>query len=155
MTVVGNHAAVQEVPSRREQIELRAEPGLHSSGNDAYRIITDPVELYKHLGAILKENGSETPPPGTIAVVEFDEHGQVVAYQMIQMAVFMEGLWARDKRAHLRRLWNLAHDYLMNVGATGVMTFARNDNDTGRRIGKAAERMGCEKLPVDVYRRMF
>jgi hypothetical protein len=155
MTVVGNHAAVQEVLSSREQNVFRAEHGLHSSGNDAYRIITDPVELQKYLGAILKENGSEPPSPGTIAVVEFDEHGQVVAYQLIKMAVFLEGLWARNKGAHLRSLWNLAHDYLLEIGATGVLTLARNDNETGRRIGKAAERMGCAKLPVDVYRRMF
>jgi hypothetical protein len=126
------------------------------SARSSYRILAEQDELNQHLLPVLKANGSEIPTPGAyFAVVEFDDAGEVIAYQMIQRAVFLEGMWARDKTAHFRSIWNIAHDFLRENHATGVMTFARNDTKLGLRIGRVAERMGCEKMPLSVYRRMF
>jgi hypothetical protein len=102
---------------------------------------------------VLRTNGSEIPAPGCyIAAVEFDEAGEVVAYQLLQNAVFLEGLWARDHSAHLLNLYKMATKYAAEtLGASGVLTMTRND-ETGNRIGRLAERLGLNKMNWNIYR---
>ena len=118
-----------------------------------YALLTDQAELDKHILPVLRTNGSEIPAPGCyIAAVEFDESGAVVAYQLLQNAVFLEGLWARDHSAHLLRLYKMATGYAAEtLGASGVLTMTRND-ETGNRIGRLAERLGLKKMNWNVYR---
>lgn len=138
-----------------EQIGVKPEP-TRCAGEVRYKILREQEELDKHILPILKANGSEIPAPGGyIAFVEFDDSGEVTAYQLLQQAVFLEGMWSRYRGAHFRTLWNMAHQFLLDNNATGVMTFARNDTEQGKHIGRVAELMGCEKMPVDVYRRIF
>ena len=118
-----------------------------------YALLTDQAELDKHILPVLRTNGSEIPAPGCyIAAVEFDEAGEVVAYQLLQNAVFLEGLWARDHSAHLLNLYKMATGYAAEtLGASGVLTMTRND-ETGNRIGRLAERLGLKKMNWNVYR---
>lgn len=118
-----------------------------------YKLLTDTDELDAVLRPVLEQNGSEIPAKGTyIAAVEFDEAGQVVAYQMLQSAVFLEGLWSRDNSAHLLRLHNMVSDHAAQLGAKGALTMTRND-ETGNRIGRLAERLGYKRMNWNIYRR--
>lgn len=119
-----------------------------------YRMLTEQTEIDALLVPILEKNGSEIPTAGCyIAAVQFDDEGSVVAYQMLQNAVFLEGMWARDHSANLRSLYNMATHYAVsNLGAEPAMTMTRNDA-TGQRIGKLAERLGFEKMNWNVFRR--
>jgi len=117
-----------------------------------YAILTEQDDLDTHLLPIFKSNGSEIPTPGAyVAAVEFDELGAVVAYQLAQNAVFLEGLWARDSSAHLLRLFHTIRNHLKDVGATGLMTLTKQD-ETGDRIGALAERLGLRKMNWNVFR---
>ena len=120
----------------------------------SYRVLTDPDEVQRVVVPVLERNGYEVPPKGcAIAAVEFDEQGEVVAFQMLQNAIFAEGLWARDGSAHLRTLGHMVIDYAEKaLGVQRMMTMARQD-EQGERIGRYAERMGFELMPVRVYRR--
>lgn len=119
-----------------------------------YRMLITPEELELHLVPILKRNGSEIPPSGCyIAAVEFNEAGEVVAYQMAQNALFLEGLWARDHSAHLLPLYRLVTDYLVNtLKAERYLTLTRQD-EQGNRIGRLAERLGFERMNWNIFRR--
>jgi hypothetical protein len=118
------------------------------------RMLTDPTELETYLGPVLATNGSEIPAPGCyIAAVEFDECGQVVGYQMLQNAIFLEGLWARDHSAHLRSLYNLAVKYAAEtMGVKHIMTMTRTD-EGGQRIGRLAQALGFIKQDWNIFRR--
>lgn len=119
-----------------------------------YRMLTTQAELDEHLKPILESNGSEIPDSGCyIAAVEFDEEGHVAAYQMIQQAIFLEGLWARDHSAHLRSLYNMAVEYARGVlGASHLMTMTRNDV-SGNRVGKVVEGLGFKRMNWNIFRR--
>lgn len=119
-----------------------------------YRVVTDPDELEKILKPVFAINGSEIPAKGNyIAAVEFDEDGSVIAYQMLQTAVFLEGLWSRDNSSHLLRLHNMISEHAAKVlGVKGAMTMTRND-ETGNRIGRLAEKLGFKKMNWNIYRR--
>lgn len=119
-----------------------------------FEMMIDPAELEKKLLPILLRNGSEIPAPGCyIAAVEFDEAGEVVAYQMLQNAIFLEGLWARDTSTNMRRLHRVASGYAVNVlGVKTLMTMTRNDA-TGNRIGRIAEKLGFERMNWNIFRR--
>jgi hypothetical protein len=117
-------------------------------------MLTDQQELEKVLTPILRENGSEIPAPGCyVAAVEFDEAGQVVAYQIIQNAIFFEGLWARDHSAHLHSVFNMAIDFAENtLGAKNPLTLTRND-EQGNRIGRLIRRFGFKQKDWNIHRR--
>ena len=119
-----------------------------------YKILESQAELDTHLLPILKQNGSEIPKPGCyVAAVEFDEQGQVVAYQMLQNAIFLEGLWVRDSSAHLLAVYRLATKFANErLGADRIMTMTRSD-DAGNRIGRIAQKLGFEKLNWNIFRR--
>jgi hypothetical protein len=119
-----------------------------------YRLLIDPLELEAIILPVLQENGSEIPERGCYAAaVEFDEDGSVVAYQMLQNAIFLEGLWARDHSAHLRNLHNMATKYAVEVlGAKRLMVMTRQDA-TGDRIGKLARALGFEQMKWNIFRR--
>lgn len=119
-----------------------------------FRLLADQVELDKHLLPVLEGNGSEIPAPGCyVAAVEFDEVGDVVAYQMLQNAIFLEGLWSRDGSGHLLRLYHMANDFAeKTLGAKRIMTMTRRDED-GERIGRLAQKLGLENMNWNVYRR--
>ncbi len=119
-----------------------------------YRILTTTEDLEAHLVPVLRRNGSEVPPAGCfLAAVEFDECGQVVAYQMMQNAVFLEGLWARDHSAHLLTLYHMASRYLTDtLQIPRFMTMTRDD-EQGFRIGRIAEALGFEKMRWNIFRR--
>jgi hypothetical protein len=117
-------------------------------------MLTDPGELDAQLRPVLECNGSEIPASGCyIAAVEFDENGQVVAYQMIQQAIFLEGLWARNHSAHLLPLYRMAVDYAQkHLGANQIWTMTRNDA-SGNRIGRILERLGSKRMNLNIFRR--
>jgi len=119
-----------------------------------FRMLTDPEELDVQLRPVLERNGSEIPASGCyIAAVEFDEDGQIVAYQMMQNAIFLEGLWAHDHSAHLRNLYNLAMKYAEEtIGVKQIMTMTRND-EGGQRIGRIAQALGFVKQDWSIFRR--
>lgn len=118
-----------------------------------FKILAKQDDLDRVIVPILRTNGSETPPAGCyVAAVEFDESGTVVAYQLLQNAIFLEGLWARDNSANLRHLYNLGTRYAKEIGAERIMTITRQD-EAGNRIGKLAEALGLEKMNWNVYRR--
>lgn len=130
---------------------------MQGSSEPRYRVIDNPAELERVLVPVLLANGSELPNLSTtIAVVEYDEAGEIAAYQLIQQGVFLEGMWSRDGNAHFLALWEMTRKVLVEqLDATGVMTFVRDDTELGDRIGRIAERMKFERLPLTVYRRMF
>jgi len=119
-----------------------------------YRILETQSELEQHLLPILKQNGSEIPKPGCyVAAVEFDEQGKVLAYQMIQVAPFLEGLWARDKSAHLLAVYRLALKFCQErLGIDEPLTMTRKD-ETGNRIGRIANKLGFGQMEWNVFRR--
>lgn len=119
-----------------------------------YRILEKQEELDEHLLPVLRQNGSEIPKPGCyVAAVEFDEQGQVIAYQMLQNALFLEGLWAKHSSAHLLPVYRLAAQFAKErLGADRIMTMTRCD-DTGNRIGRIAQKLGFEKLNWNIFRR--
>lgn len=119
-----------------------------------YRLLTTQDELDTHLIPILNRNGSEIPEPGCyIAAVEFDENEEVIAYQMLQNALFLEGMWAKDHSAHLLRLYRMANQYAVETLKAGkVLTMTRMD-DGGNRIGRIAEKLGFERMNWNVFRR--
>jgi len=119
-----------------------------------FRLLASQDDLDRYLVPILETNGSEVPPKGCYAAaVEFDESGQVVAYQMLQNAVFLEGLWAKEPSAQLLRLYRMATKYATDVlGAGRIMTMTRND-DSGNKIGRIAEHLGMEKMNWNIFRR--
>jgi len=117
-----------------------------------YELLTDADELEARLKPILEANGSELPPRGCYAAAVEVENGEIIAYQMLQNAVFLEGLWAKDNSAHLRNLYNMAKTHAASIGAKRVMTMTRND-ESGRRIGKLAEMLGFERMDWNIYRR--
>ena len=119
-----------------------------------YAMMTDVAEIEEKLVPVLKRNGSEIPPRGCfIAAVEFDEDGQVVAYQMLQNAVFFEGLWSQSSSAHLLKLWHMAEKYAKeSLNVQRIMTMTRSDQ-MGSKIGRVARALGMEKMDLVVYRR--
>lgn len=120
----------------------------------SYRLLTTQDELDRLLLPVMKRNGSEIPAPGCyVAAVELDEAGEVVAYQMLQNAIFLEGMWARDHSAHLLSLYRMANKYAVEtLGAGKVLTMTRND-EAGSRIGRLAERLGFERMNWSIFRR--
>lgn len=119
-----------------------------------YRLLTEQVELDKYLLPVLENNGSEIPKAGCyVAAVEFDESGSVVAYQMLQNAIFLEGLWSRDGSGHLLRLYHMANDFAeKTLGVNRIMTMTRRD-EAGERIGRIAQKLGLEDMNWNVFRR--
>lgn len=119
-------------------------------------MLTTQEELDTHLVPVMRENGFEIPPIGCfIAAAEFDEDGKLIAYQMIQNAVFLEGLWAENHSAHLRNLHNMATKYATEtLNVKRIMTMTRRD-ETGKRIGCLAQALGFEDMNWNVFRRKF
>jgi hypothetical protein len=119
-----------------------------------YKLLKTPEELNQHLLPILKANGSEIPPEGCyIAEVEFDEQGGVVAYQMIQNAIFLEGFWSRDNTSHLRTLHNRAIKTAQELGAKRVMAFLSTETESGKRLAGLSHLFGFELMKWNVFRR--
>lgn len=121
-----------------------------------YELLTDQSDLEKRLQPFLEANKIEVPAPGCyIAAVEFDENGEVYAYQMAQNALFLEGMYAKGAEAHLLRLYHMVVNHLVrNLGAKHIMTMTRDD-DTGQRIGRIAQALKFVKQNWNVYRRKF
>ena len=121
-----------------------------------YAILTEQDDLDAHLLPVLRTNGSEIPAPGCyVAAVEFDEAGEVYAYQMLQTALCAEGMWAKGHSAHFARLWHMAIDYAREtLKAPTLMTFTKKD-EIGERIGGLVEHFKFEKKDLNVYRRQF
>lgn len=119
-----------------------------------YKVLSTQEELDRYLVPVLKANGSEIPAKGAyVAAVEM-EGEEIVAYQILQMCIFLEGLWSKDSSSHLLRVWHLAGEYARNkLGATGLMTMTRKD-DKGNKIGRLAEKLGFTNLNLNVYRKV-
>lgn len=117
-----------------------------------YKLIDEQDELDSVLVPVMQREGIDVPPAGCyVAAVEFDEDGGVVAYQMLQNALFLEGLWARNHSAHLRNLHNMAVKYAKEkLGAKRWLTMTRDD-EQGQRIGRLAEALGYVKQQWNVY----
>jgi hypothetical protein len=120
-----------------------------------FAVLTDYQEQVKYIQPIMREQGSDIPAEGNgVVFAQFDENGELVAFQILQQAVFAEGMWAKDGRAHLRTLGNMVIDFLKSKGAAGrdLLTVLRCD-EQGRRIGRFVRYMGFEELDCKLYRR--
>jgi hypothetical protein len=118
------------------------------------RMITDPDELERLLVPIMQREGFGIPQRGCyVAAVEFDEAGEVIAYQMLQNALFAEGLWAKQGAgADLRTLGATVIQHARDLGAQQMLTLTRTD-EQGERIGRFVKRMGFTLMPLKIYRR--
>ena len=119
-----------------------------------FRMLDTQADIDAILIPVLERNGIEVPPRGCfVAAVEMDEEGEVIAFQMLQNAIFFEGLWAKDSSANLRSLFHIALNHARSVlKVERVMTMTRDD-DQGRRIGKLAQLLGFEPMNWNVFRR--
>jgi hypothetical protein len=117
-------------------------------------IIDDPDELDAVIAPWLRAKGKEVPQRGCYAAaVEFNEQGAVIGAQLLQNAIFLEGMYADEPSVSLLALHQMAVDYATKeLGAERVMTFTRQDA-TGERIARCAKRLGYEQLPFNVFRR--
>lgn len=123
-----------------------------------FAILTEYADQLKHIQPIMEREGSQIPAEGCgIIFAQFGENDEVIAFQILHTrAVFAEGLWAKDGRAHLRSICNLMLKFLAEHGAEGrqLLTMTRGD-EQGERIGKCAKYMGFEELDWKIYRRMI
>jgi hypothetical protein len=120
-----------------------------------FRILSAHSDQEKFIAPIMATMGSKIPAKDQgVIFTQFDDAGEVVAFQILQSGLFAEGLWARDGSAHLRTLCNMMLKYLEENGLKGrtLLTMTREDA-SGERIGKAAEYMGFEQTGWKVYRR--
>ena len=121
-----------------------------------FRVLTEYADQQKYIAPIMERMGSQIPAEGQgVIFAEFDEAGEVVAFQVLQSALFAEGLWARDGSAHLRTLWNMLLkwvDEFAGGSGRGLLTMTRSD-EQGQRIGRAVQRMGFRDTGWKVYRR--
>ncbi len=119
-----------------------------------FATLTDYQEQVKYIQPLMHALGSDIPAEGHGVIFVQFEGEEVIAFQILQQAVFAEGLWAKDGRAHLRTLCNNMLGFLRDKGAGGrqLLTMTRGDAQ-GTRIGKAAKYMGFEELDWKVYRR--
>lgn len=118
----------------------------------AFKTLITPEEQAP-IKPILESMNSALPEPGNgVVFAEFDEHGEVVAFQILQNAIMAEGLWARDHHTNLRRIWNMLISWMKGNGCVGRDLFVIASTP---KIGKACESMGCEKMPWTIYRRQF
>lgn len=122
---------------------------------ERFRVLTT-LEEWQPIKKILDEIGGQLPMENAAVIfAEFNEQNEVIAFQIVHSgALFAEGLWARDGSAHLRGIWRRMHAWLLERGGKGreFLTMVRGD-ETGERIGRVAERLGCEKTDWKVYRR--
>ncbi len=119
-----------------------------------FRLLTDYAEQVKYIQPIMQSLGSDIPAQGNgVIFAQFDGE-EVVAFQILQMTLLAEGMYAKDGRAHLRTLCNMMLDHLRAHGGSGrqLLTMTRGDAQ-GQRIGKAAKYMGFAELDWKVYRR--
>lgn len=123
-------------------------------GHHLIEVWTEP-EQWERIRGIVEAQDSSLPAAGhAIIFVELDGE-EVITYQILHLnAIWLEGLWAKDGRAHLRSMWRAVEHWLRERVTTGsdVLTMVRKD-EAGERIGKVAESLGCKELPVTVYRR--
>jgi hypothetical protein len=115
-----------------------------------FRVLTDYQTHKKLIEPLLVKMGKQLPAEGNaVYFVEFNEAGEVVAFQGLQNALFFEGLCSVDKHAHLRSLWNFALEWVKENASKGeVFTMAADE-----KVVRAAKAMGCEELPWKVLRR--
>lgn len=78
-----------------------------------FRILTK-VDEWGKIGEILAELGSQLPAEGQgIIFAEFDESGEIVAFQVLQYLLCAEGLWAKEgKPTNLRTLWKMLFKWI-------------------------------------------
>lgn len=129
----------------------------------SYRILSTPEELERYIAPIMRSLGSDIPQAGHgVAYTEFDEQGEVVAFQILQTLTVAEGMWARDGSAHLLTLNRmLLRDVKAEIEKQGLVgsgrclfTMTRGD-EQGLRIGRCAKALGYEETDWKVYRRRF
>ncbi len=95
--------------------------------------------------------GKKLPNEGAaIFFTEFNDAGEVIAFQALQNAVFAEGLWSKDKHAHLRTIWGMVIKWVRENCGEGAELFTMAADE---KVARAAKAMGCEELPWKVFRR--
>jgi hypothetical protein len=113
------------------------------------RIITDADEL----DALLSPVTDTLPPKGTYhAAVQFDDAGEVVCYQLVQMPLIAEGLRSVKSGANLFELAEATIQHARSLGATQLLTMTAQ-NAQGMVIARFTRRMGFEQMPVNIHRR--
>lgn len=119
-----------------------------------YRLLSEQSDLDEHLVPVLEQNGLAIPAPGCyVAAVEFDEEGKVMAFQMLQNALFLEGMWSQNGSGHPLRLYHMASEFAeKTLGAKSIMTMTRRD-EAGERIGRLAQKLGLKHMNWNVFRR--
>lgn len=113
-----------------------------------YEVITDYARQRELIGDVMP------CPEQSVMFAQFDGD-ELVAFQLLQVGLFAEGMWAKDARAQLRTLNNMLIKRVEDMGANPfqLMTMTRGDAQ-GERIGRCARRMGYEDTGWKVYRRV-
>lgn len=119
-----------------------------------FRVLTDHADIVRHIQPVMKSIGSDIPTEGHgVVFAQFGEDGKVEAFQIVQDAIFAEGLVSLTPKAQLRRIWHMMKDWLEksgNVKGRDLIVIASSE-----KIGRACELMGCEPTDWKVYRRKF
>lgn len=113
-----------------------------------YETITDHARQKELIGDTME------CPAESVMFAQFDDD-ELVHFQLLQQALFAEGLWAKDGRASLRTTASMLLAYVdgMGVKPDQLLTMTRSDA-TGERIGRFVRRMGFEDTGFKVYRRV-
>lgn len=112
-----------------------------------YEIITDHERQKELIGSVME------CPRESVMFAQFEDD-EFVHFQLLQQALFAEGLWAKDGRANLRSTASMLIAYVEGLGVKPeqLLTMTRSD-EKGERIGKFVKRMGFEDTGYKVYRR--
>lgn len=113
-----------------------------------YEIITDHTRQQELIGSVME------CPAESVMFAQFEDE-EFVGFQLLQQALFAEGLWAKDGRVNLRTLASMLISYVEKLGVKPeqLLTMTRSDA-TGERIGKFVKRMGFEDTGFRVYRKV-
>jgi hypothetical protein len=121
-----------------------------------YEIIKDYAEQVRLIQPIMRSLGSDIPREGCgVVIAQIDDKGEVMAFQILQNALFAEGLWARDASANLRTVWSMTIAEAEKItGPDGELLTMTRDDEKGARIARAIKRFGFEDAGIRVHRRV-
>jgi hypothetical protein len=113
-----------------------------------YEVITDHERQKELIGDVME------CPAESVMFAQFEDD-EFVGFQLLQQALFAEGLWAKDGRVKLPHLVNMLFEYVDSLGVKPdkLLTMTRGDKQ-GERVGRFAKRMGFEETGWKVYRRV-
>lgn len=122
-----------------------------------FEVLEQP-EDWKQIQSIMENMGTQMPVKGSgIVFAEFNENDEVVAFQVVQNILCLEGLWAKDGNTNLRHIWHMIEEWMKEhikdeIKGRTLFTIA-----TTPKMARVAKIMGCENVPEswNLMRRVF